>query len=269
MTDIWFEEQDGSTDYIPQDPLFRCIKAERHWDAQAKLETSFCQLSELELLVDKICAQYSHQHERLDKLLDAFYTVWLFSGSDQNIPEYALNSVCYVLNMRSGSPTALAMILSYLLQRAEFDANLALSEGEVVIHVAISNDEGYLVDPSNGQQNWYIVPENETEADKNEEPLELVMGDEVVKLYLAQQKWAFIAADKFSHALSCVELLMDLIGDDPYERRDRGYLLNQLNCPKMAKEDLQFFVDECPDDPTIEIIQHQIAELADHNNILH
>ncbi|NOU52524.1 tetratricopeptide repeat protein [Pseudoalteromonas sp. JBTF-M23] len=267
MTDIWFEEQDGSADYIPQEPLLRCIRAELHWDAQAKLEDSFCQLAELEHQVDQLCNQYSQIHQRLDKLLDAFYTQWLFSGSDQDVAEYLLNSVCYTLKMRSGSPTALALVLSHLLQRGGFDAQMALSQGEVMVHVAISNDEGYLIDPNSGQQSWYITPENEKE--KQEEPLELVLGDEAVKLYLAQQKWAFIAVDKFSHALSCVELLMDLIGDDPYERRDRGYLLNQLNCPKMAKEDLQFFVDECPDDPAIEIIEHQIAELADHNNILH
>ncbi|CAH9049534.1 hypothetical protein PSECIP111951_03800 [Pseudoalteromonas holothuriae] len=269
MTDIWFEEQGGSTEYILQDALLRCIKAELHWDAQAKLENSFCQLAEFELSVDRLCSQYSQQHQRLDKLLDAFYTDWLFSGSDQNIPEHLLNSVCYTLNMRSGSPTSLALVLSHLLKRAQFDANIALSQGEVMVHVAISNDEGYLVDPNSGQQTWYIIPENEQDKDQEEEPTEIVTDDEAVKLYLAQQKWAFIAVDKFGHALSCVELLMDLIGDDPYERRDRGYLLNQLNCPKMAKADLQFFVDECPDDPTIEIIEHQISELADHNNILH
>jgi regulator of sirC expression with transglutaminase-like and TPR domain len=267
MTDLWFNEQDGSTDYIPQEPLLRCIDAERHWDAQAKLETSYCQLAELELQVDEICAKNTNLHERLDVLLDAFYTLWLFSGSDQNVPEHILNSVCYTLNMRSGSPTSLALILTHILKRAGYDAQMALSQGEVMVNVAMSGCESYLIDPNSGQQTWFIQAENESE--KEEEPLELVIGDEAVKLYLAQQKWAFIAVDKFSHALSCVELLMDLIGDDPYERRDRGYLLNQLNCPKMAKEDLQFFVDECPDDPTIEIIQHQIAELADHNNILH
>ena len=89
------------------------------------------------------------------------------------------------------------------------------------------------------------------------------------KLFLAQQKWSFISENKFGHALTCVEMLMELIGDDPYERRDRGYLLNQLDCPKMARDDLQFFVDECPDDPAIEIIQHQIEELEDNNKTHH
>lgn len=267
MTDTWFEEQESVEDYAPQQILLRCISAEQHWDAQAQLDKSYCQLAELELLVDQISHKFADRHQRLSRILDAFYTQWLFSGSEQNEPEHLLNSVCYLLKMRSGSPTALSILLCHLLERAGLQAQLALEHGEVMVHVGFSQDEGYMVEPCGGQQTWYIVPEND--SGKSDEPLEIVTGDEAFKLYLAQQKWAFIAADKFGHALSCVEQLMGMLGDDPYERRDRGYLLNQINCPKMAKEDLQFFVDECPDDPTIDIIEHQIAELADYNNILH
>jgi regulator of sirC expression with transglutaminase-like and TPR domain len=37
----------------------------------------------------------------------------------------------------------------------------------------------------------------------------------------------------------------------------------------MARADLQFFIDECPDDPAIEIIQYQIEELEDNNKTHH
>lgn len=267
MTDTWFDEQQElGMDYtVPA--LLRSIYAEQRWDAQADIEQTLCLLAELELAVDEMRVKEKEVHKRIDLILDTFYTKWLFSGTGQKVPEYLLNNVGYVLKMRSGTSTALAMLLAHLLERADFNATVALLQSEVMVHVALSSEEGYIIDPSSGQQSWYITPENDSE--KEQEPLELVIGDEAFKLYLAQQKWSFIAAEKFSHALSCVELLMELLGDDPYERRDRGYLLNQLNCPKMAKDDLQYFVDECPDDPTIEIIQNQIEELADHNNILH
>ncbi|MEL0635138.1 transcriptional regulator, partial [Pseudoalteromonas carrageenovora] len=35
------------------------------------------------------------------------------------------------------------------------------------------------------------------------------------------------------------------------------------------RDDLQFFGDECPDDPAIEIIQHLIEELEDNNKTHH
>lgn len=266
MTDIWFDEQDSSADYIPQHTLFRCIDAERQWDAQINLEESYCQLAELELAVDQLCREHTETHTLIDALLDAFYTRWLFSGSNQSEVEYKLNSVNHVLKMRTGNATSLALILTHLLQRAQLDVNMAFNQGDLMVHIALSAEEGYIVEPCGGNQTWYINAENDKKA---EEPYELLFGDEAFKLYLAQQKWAFITADKFGHALSCVEQLMDLLGDDPYERRDRGYLLNQINCPKLAKADLQFFVDECPDDPTIEIIQHQIEELQDYNHVVH
>ncbi|WP_440053870.1 tetratricopeptide repeat protein [Pseudoalteromonas sp. T1lg65] len=271
MSDIWLDEQgkshDGCTDVYAYPPLIRCIKAEQSWDAQADINHTLCLLAELELEVDKISREQKDPHKRLNDILDAFYTQWLFSGTEQNVPEYKLNSVCYVLAMRSGTNTALSLILTHLLERAGLNASLALNQGEVMIHVSCSEYEGYVVEPHSGFQSWYVIPENDEE--KEQEPMELIFNEESVKLYLSQQKWSFIAAEKFGHALSCVELLIDILGDDPYERRDRGYLLNQLNCPKMAKDDLQYFIDECPDDPTIEIIQHQIKELADYNNILH
>ncbi|WP_394192231.1 tetratricopeptide repeat protein [Pseudoalteromonas atlantica] len=275
MTAPWFEDenetyQNEPYDEFAPDPLYRCISAEAKWDPQAKISESFATLSEFENLVMQVCQQQEDIHERLDTLLDMFYTQWMFSVSSLKVPEYTLNSFSYTLAMRSGSPTTLGILLCHLLCHANYDASVCISNSDVNVHIAISDEEGYVLEPSSGQQSWYIIPENASEENGDEqEPLELIFADDVYKLYLAQQKWAFISENKFGHALTCVELLMDLLGDDPYERRDRGYLLNQLDCPKMARDDLQFFIDECPDDPAIEIIQHQIEELEDNNKTHH
>ena len=39
----------------------------------------------------------------------------------------------------------------------------------------------------------------------------------------------------YVEALKCVECLMELLPEDPYERRDRGLVLNQLDCEAWAK----------------------------------
>ncbi|ALS32464.1 MULTISPECIES: tetratricopeptide repeat protein [Pseudoalteromonas] len=275
MTTLGFDEHDDSyfdeayDDFLPP-AIYRCIQAESKWDPQIDLTPSYEILTSFEQEIDALCLQTSDEHVRLDKLLDRFYSEWLFSASSLKVPEYKLNCISYTLTMRSGSPTTLAILLSHFLQHAKLDACVSITQGDIGIHVAMSDEEGYTIEPSSGQQSWYIIPENVDEDNAQEqEPLELIFDDEVYKLFLAQQKWSFISENKFGHALNCVEMLMDIIGDDPYERRDRGYLLNQLGCPKMARDDLQFFVDECPDDPAIEIIQHQIEELEDNNNKTH
>lgn len=272
MTTPWFEDQNESyqDDAFTPAPLYRCISAELKWDPQSSLSESFALISDFENQVSKVCERHHDQHACLDAIVDMFYTQWLFSVSSLKVPEYTLNSFSYTLAMRSGSPTSLGVLLCHLLQHAGFDASVSINQNEISVHVAISDEEGYILEPSSGQQSWYIIPENASEENGDEqEPLELVFDDEVYKLYLAQQKWAFITENKFGHALSCVDMLMEMIGDDPYERRDRGYLLNQLDCPKMARDDLQFFVDECPDDPAIEIIMHQIEEIEDNNKTHH
>ncbi|HCV05395.1 tetratricopeptide repeat protein [Pseudoalteromonas sp. SSMSWG5] len=275
MTIPWFEDQnesyqDEAFDAYSSKVLYRCIDAELKWDPQVDLSACYETLNQLEDTVATFCSEIKEPHERLDKLLDTFYQHWLFSVSSLKVPEYTLNSFRYTITMRSGTQTTLAILLCHLIQHAELDASVTLSQGEVHVHVGISDEEGYLIEPSTGQQSWYITPENACEENGDEqEPLELVFDEELYKLYLAQQKWSFISESKFGHALHCVEMLMELLGDDPYERRDRGYLLNQLDCPKMARDDLQYFVNECPDDPAIEIIQHQIAEIEDNNNTHH
>ncbi|KAF7765947.1 hypothetical protein PUND_a1700 [Pseudoalteromonas undina] len=275
MTTLGFDEHDESyiedayDDFLPP-AIYRCIKAEAKWDPQIDLTPSLEILTAFEQQIETICSQTRDAHDRLEQLLDCFYSQWLFSASSLKVPEYKLNSISYTLSMRSGTPTTLAILLCHFLQHAKLDASVSITQGEVGIHVAMSDDEGYIVEPSSGQQSWYIIPENTNEDNAQEqEPLELIFEDEVYKLFLAQQKWSFISENKFGHALTCVDLLMEMLGDDPYERRDRGYLLNQLGCPKMARDDLQFFVDECPDDPAIEVIQHQIEELEDNHKTHH
>lgn len=275
MTTLGFDEYDESyiddayDEFVPA-AIYRCIKAESKWDPQIDLTPVFEALTDFEKQINTMCLNISDEHDRLDKLLDTFYSEWLFSALSIETPEYKLNSLSYVLTMRSGSPTTLAILLCHFLQQAKLDASVSLTQGELGVHVAISDEEGYIIEPGTGLQSWYIIPENASEDEGQEqEPLELVFDDEIYKLFLAQQKWSFISVSKFGHALTCVEMLMDLLGDDPYERRDRGYLLNQLDCPKMARDDLQYFVDECPEDPAIEIIQHQIEELEDNNKTHH
>ena len=275
MTTLGFDDHDESyfedvyDDFLPP-AIYRCIKAEAKWDPQIDLTPSLEILALFEQQIELLCLQTSDEHECLDKLLDCFYSQWLFSASSLKVPEYKLNSISYTLSMRSGTPTTLAILLCHFLQHAKLDASVSITHGEVGIHVAISDEEGYVIEPSSGQQSWYIIPENINEDNAQEqEPLELIFEEEVYKLFLAQQKWSFISENKFGHALTCVDLLMEMLGDDPYERRDRGYLLNQLGCPKMARDDLQFFVDECPDDPAIEVIQHQIEELEDNHKTHH
>ncbi|WP_462157796.1 tetratricopeptide repeat protein [Pseudoalteromonas sp. GB56] len=265
MSDVWLDDQFDLEHSYSVSAIKQCIEAQSQWQAQAKVQDAYDQLAQLTQEAASISQRFDDPHQALNAVVDCFYTHWGFSGTHQDVPEFRLNSVYFTLLYRTGNSLALGIVLHGILSDIGFDAELVLVDQAVMVQVNFSEQEQYLIEPASGQQQWHLQPENE----EAEQGPELLVDEEIYKLYLAHQKWAFIAAERFGSALACADLLLDLVGDDPYERRDRGYLLNQINRPELAKEDLRFFVDECPDNPGIEIVRHQIDELENNNNTLH
>ena len=85
--------------------------------------------------------------------------------------------------------------------------------------------------------------------------------ESVVRL-LHNIKAAYIAAQDYQPALLAVELLIELCPDDPYERRDRGLLLHQLDCLQLAVADYQYFIRQCPKDPASPLLAAQVQQMA-------
>jgi len=73
----------------------------------------------------------------------------------------------------------------------------------------------------------------------------------------------------FDQALKCVDLLIELRPEDPFERRDRGFLLHQLDCFKVAYDDYQYFVEQCPKDPAAQLLKMQLEKITVVDNVLH
>jgi regulator of sirC expression with transglutaminase-like and TPR domain len=63
--------------------------------------------------------------------------------------------------------------------------------------------------------------------------------------------------------------LLSLNPDDPLQRRDRGFLLHQLDCFKVAVDDYRYFVEQCPKDPAAKILKLQLEKIDVVNNVLH
>ena len=48
---------------------------------------------------------------------------------------------------------------------------------------------------------------------------------------------------------------------DPLETRDRGFIYEQLDCPRFAADDFEYFIEQCPDDPVADVLKVQLAAL--------
>ena len=64
-------------------------------------------------------------------------------------------------------------------------------------------------------------------------------------------------------------MLLTVLPDDPYEIRDRGYILEELDCNHVAVDDYQYFVEQCPDDPSAQLLRLQLENWTQPQTILH
>ena len=66
---------------------------------------------------------------------------------------------------------------------------------------------------------------------------------------------------KFQEVLEMINFRLIFSPDDPYEIRDRGMIFATMDCFQAAYEDLSYFVDQCPDDPSAVMIKMDIKQL--------
>lgn len=249
-------------------PVLTCIEHELTWLNKASYQECKERLSMLVMRAVKTQKSTNTFEENLNALLDSFYSEWAFSGTSQKVPTSLLNSVVYTLHYHTGSSISLSMILAYLFEQLGYDAEIVIFENDIQVQIEVSQDEGYLIDPTSGGQRWYIKPENDKEHALHS-AFETLYEEDVTKVFLAHQKWAFIAEKRYGEAFKCVQKLMDLTDGDPYELRDRGYLLQNLNCTELAIKDFEKFIEQCPDDPSIDVLQAQLDEMEPNHRVIH
>lgn len=74
-------------------------------------------------------------------------------------------------------------------------------------------------------------------------------------------KNALIREGKNEQALALIEHHLAEDPNDPYEIRDRGVVYGNMECFHLAVPDLQYFVDQCPEDPVAPLVRLQLQDL--------
>jgi regulator of sirC expression with transglutaminase-like and TPR domain len=241
---------------------------------------------EMESLINQ-CAQHLESHRKREtmqdklaafiKLRDFFYQNLAFSGDHKNYFAARYNLLDQVIQYRTGIPITLAIVFCQIANAVGLKTQGVNFPGHFLMRFEVSDSKVHFIDPLDGKfldwsqlQNMYFSVLGE-EADK-EMPLEVlepVDCEETVLRLLHNLKASFINEQRYQNALTTIELLLDLCPDDPYEIRDRGFLLHQLDCPEVAAADYEYFVKQCPKDPTTEILRAQINRLREKNATHH
>ena len=84
---------------------------------------------------------------------------------------------------------------------------------------------------------------------------------EIIERLINVSKSALLRENCMAEALRASELLLRMKPGDPLETRDRGFIYEQLDCPRFAAEDFEYFIEQCPDDPVADVLKMQLAAL--------
>ena len=258
MSATWLYQPKDSTDFLND-----LLTFEQQWQDEFALMDIHAELQILERELKQNLNLDLDKQSSLYQVIDYLIDEIGFTGPGlQLLPESSLTNLSFCIMHKTGNEITLSVVFCQLLKSLGFDALISDLDEGVALAVRLSSSEIILIDAMSGATE-YVISNDDVKSSlvsdiaQFAKPLE---PDELLKLLLTEQKLALLEEDMLEQALSCVEVLMELLPEDPYERRDRGLVLNQLDCGPWAKEDFDYFIKACPNDPMAMFIRLQLEE---------
>lgn len=212
--------------------------------------------------------------ERLQQLTEQFYLQLGFSDAPEPLVGAKRVLLDRVMRLRTGVPVSLAILLQELVAYAGLELQLIDFPGHPLLRFDFDG-HSYFIDPLYGellegaevQERFHDLTEDSLAF--SWDMLEVADQKSLLVRYLSELKHAFINDQNFADALVVVHMILQLLPDDPYEIRDRGYVLEELDCQHAAVDDYQYFVEQCPDDPSAQLLRLQLENWAMPQQTLH
>ncbi|BDX06452.1 SirB1 family protein [Planctobacterium marinum] len=231
-------------------------------------------LTQMEQLINQCAKAVGDTQDKFaafERLRNYFYHQLAFSGDSKNFFAARYNLLDEVLEYRTGIPVTLAIVFCQIGNAIGLKMQGVNFPGHFLVRFQVSDSKVLFIDPLNGdclswqhlEKSYFSVLGEQAESEMPLEVLEPTGCEETVLRLLQNLKASFINEQKYHFALSTIDILLSLCPDDPFEIRDRGFLLHQLDCPKVAAADYEFFIQRCPKDPSTDILRAQIQKLRE------
>lgn len=249
----------------------------KHFQADMNVASSIAQIEDFIIRSGKYIASASTPQEKLNQFVDFFYKDLAFSGDERDFFASKYNLINQVIDFRTGIPVSMAMIFCQVGNAIGLKLSGVNFPGHFLVRCELDAEKTVFIDPLNGSRlNWQKLQQlyssilgESAEESMPVETLDAVGVEETVIRLLHNLKSAYINEENYQDALATVDLLVQLCPDDPYERRDRGFLLHQLECPTVALADYEYFIKHCPKDPSTPLLKIQLKQLQQQSVILH
>lgn len=217
------------------------------------------------------CCDENDPLEQAEELINELYIGQLLLDKYQPFWHVNAYQIQYSLDYRIIAPTLKTIFLRHIIEECGFDCDVIFVPDKIMVRIVCDDMYAIIFDPVTGESlNWdeLDIRMDETEDITQEQPVEMSHISLITK-YLSSLKNELIREQSFDNALKCVDILLALRPDDPFERRDRGFLLHQLDCFKVAVDDYRYFVQHCPKDPAAQLLKLQLDSISIADTILH
>ena len=233
------------------------------------------QLDNLVALAREEISQGWDPDRQMERLLELFYGDWGFKDASG---VYRLSDALWldkVLQNRQGSAVSLGAILLWVAEQIEFPLMPVIFPTQLILRADWMDGDMMLINPFNGDLldrhtlDVWLKGNISPVAELYDEDLTEADNAEVIRKLLDTLKSALMEEQQMLLALRASEALLQFNPEDPYEIRDRGLIYAQLDCEHVALNDLNYFVEQCPEDPISDMIRAQINTISHKQITLH
>lgn len=218
------------------------------------------------------------------RLLNRYFFQELgFSGNANDFYDPANSYLSRVLERRRGIPITLAILLMEIGHQVGLPLRGVAFPGHFLVKLKVRAGDLYL-DPMTGESLSRSQLEerlsefldaaraastDEAVARPNGGAFEIALGQaireassrEILARMLRNLKGIYHGRNDYDRLLDVQNRLVVLLPDHPEERRDRGLVYAQLECPRAALDDLTAYLDSAPDAPEADEIRRTLDVL--------
>lgn len=207
---------------------------------------------------------------KLRLLNNFFYQELGFAG---NLNDYYNPDNSYlhkVLETRRGIPISLAVIYMELAQQLGLDVRGVSFPGHFLMKLSVKNGD-IIIDPFNGTSLSREDIEERLEPyflngrSPDDPPLGSYLADATPRTILVRMlhnlKALFAEHPHWKQFLDVQQRLVILLPDEIAERRDRGLAYANLDCPQAALQDIEAYLERCPQATDADSLRQRLPEL--------
>ncbi|WP_150539233.1 SirB1 family protein [Actinobacillus vicugnae] len=213
----------------------------------------------------------SSDAERVQQLLDLVYQEWGFNCDYEGYFHTDNLLLNRVIRRRQGMPVSVGAIVLYLAATLDLPLYPVNFPTQLILRAEIKDEKGKtsvrFINPWDGSflSMELLIKWLEGEVgygvELSPDLLRKAQPNELLERVETVFKMALTRERKYEETLRLIEYRLIFSPEDPYEIRDRGMVLASMDCYQAAYDDLSYFIDQCPEDPSAVMLKLEMQSL--------